>query len=125
MSKLRVEIRVRVNGQERWADAEKLYEYLYPEKVAITGKMPEPYPARVEAFFNSISEDLINTWTAAYPNVNIEQELPQIKSWLLSNTNKAKKNFNSFINNWLSRKMNTTRNGSAKDSIKDEWNKYA
>ena len=97
MSKLRVEIKVRVNGKERWADADKLYEYLYPDKVDITGKMPDPYPQKVKAFFNSIEEDLIKVWTAAYPNVDIKAELPMIEAWLLTNTNKAKKNFKSFF----------------------------
>ena len=124
MSKLRVEIRVRVNGKERWADADKLYEYLYPDKVDITGKMPDPYPQKVKAFFNSIEEDLIRVWTAAYPNVDVKAELPIIEAWLLTNTNKAKKNFKSFTNNWLSKRMSSTRNGSAKESIKDEWSQY-
>ena len=124
MSKLRVEIRVRVNGKERWADADKLYEYLYPDKVDITGKMPDPYPQKVKAFFNSIEEDLIRVWTAAYPNVDVKAELPIIEAWLLTNTNKAKKNFKTFTNNWLSKRMTSTRNGSAKESIKDEWSQY-
>ena len=124
MSKLRVEIKVRVNGKERWADADKLYEYLYPDKVDITGKMPDPYPQKVKAFFNSIEEDLITVWTAAYPNVDVKAELPIIEAWLLTNTNKAKKNFKSFTNNWLSKRMTSTRNGSAKESIKDEWSQY-
>ena len=124
MSKLRIEIRVRVNGKERWADAEKLYEYLYPEKVDITGKMPDPYQQKVKEFFNSIDEGLVKEWVAAYPNVDIEAELPMIEAWLLTNTDKAKKNFKSFTNNWLSKRMANTRNGSAKESIKDEWDKY-
>jgi len=124
MSKLQVEIKVRVNGEERWADADKLFKYLYPDKVDITGKMPEPYPEKVKAFFNSIEEDLIKVWVAAYPNVDVREELPMIEAWLLTNTNKAKKNFKSFTNNWLSKRMTSTRNGSAKESIKDEWSKY-
>tara|TARA_R110000824_G_scaffold264144_1_gene452956 strand:+ start:1602 stop:1979 length:378 start_codon:yes stop_codon:yes gene_type:complete len=124
MSKLQVEIKVRVNGEERWADADKLFKYLYPDKVDITGKMPEPYPEKVKAFFNSIEEDLIKVWVAAYPNVDVREELPVIEAWLLTNTNKAKKNFKSFTNNWLSKRMTSTRNGSAKESIKDEWSKY-
>ena len=121
---MQVEIKVRVNGEERWADAEKLFKYLYPEKVDITGKMPDPYPQKVIAFFNSIDEELIKMWIAAYPNVDVREELPMIEAWLLTNTDKAKKNFKSFTNNWLSKRMTSTRNGSAKESIKDEWSKY-
>ena len=124
MSKLQVEIKVRVNGKERWADADKLFKYLYPDKMEITGKMPEPYTIRVKKFFKSIDEDLVKVWVAAYPNVDVKAELPIIEAWLLTNTNKAKKNFKSFTNNWLSKRMTSTRNGSAKESIKDEWSQY-
>tara|TARA_R110001583_G_scaffold59224_1_gene176212 strand:- start:542 stop:979 length:438 start_codon:yes stop_codon:yes gene_type:complete len=124
MGKAKVEIFVRVNGKERWADAEKLYEYLYPEKVDIAGKMPDPYPQKVKAFFNSIDEELIKVWVAAYPNVNVKEELPIVQAWLLTNTNKAKKNFKSFTNNWLSKRMTNAKNGSAKESIDAGWDKY-
>jgi hypothetical protein len=124
MSKVRVEIQVRVNGKEVWKDLEKVMQYVYPDKVDITGKMPEPYPQKVKAFFNSVGEDLIKMWIAAYPNVDVKAELPMVEAWLLTNTDKAKKNFKSFTNNWLSKRMTSTRNGSAKESIKDEWSKY-
>ena len=124
MSKLQVEIKVRVNGKEVWKDLEKVMQYVYPDKVDITGKMPEPYPQKVKAFFNSVDEELIKMWIAAYPNVDVREELPMVEAWLLTNTDKAKKNFKSFTNNWLSKRMTSTRNGSAKESIKDEWRKY-
>ena len=124
MSKVRVEIQVRVNGKEVWKDLEKVMQYVYPDKVDITGKMPEPYPQKVKAFFNSVDEELIKMWIAAYPNVDVREELPMVEAWLLTNTDKAKKNFKSFTNNWLSKRMTSTRNGSAKESIKDEWSKY-
>tara|TARA_R110000824_G_scaffold133936_1_gene296784 strand:- start:106 stop:483 length:378 start_codon:yes stop_codon:yes gene_type:complete len=124
VSKLQVEIKVRVNGEERWADADKLFKYLYPDKVDITGKMPEPYPQRVKTFFKSIDEELIKIWVAAYPNVDVNSELPKIEAWLLTHTDKAKKNLKAFTNSWLCRGMNSTRNGSAKESIEAGWDKY-
>ena len=124
MSKLQVEIKVRVNGKEVWKDLEKVLDYIYRDKVEIGGKMPDPYPQKVKAFFNSVDEELIKMWIAAYPNVDIRAELPMVEAWLLTNTDKAKKNFKSFTNNWLSKRMTSTRNGSAKESIKDEWSKY-
>ena len=118
MSKLQVEIKVRVNGKEVWKDLEKVMQYVYPDKVDITGKMPEPYPQKVKAFFNSVDEELIKMWIAAYPNVDVRAELPMVEAWLLTNTDKAKKNFKSFTNNWLSKRMTSTRNGSAKNPLK-------
>lgn len=124
MSKLQVEIKVRVNGEERWADADKLFKYLYPDKVDIKGKMPDPYPVKVEAFFNSIDKKLLDAWISSYPNVNVNQELKMIKAWLLSNTHKAKSHFKTFVNNWLARAMLKGGSSSAKESTQAEWDKY-
>ena len=55
---------------------------------------------------------------------SIQEELPIIEAWLLTNTNKAKKNFKSFTNNWLSKRMTDAKNGSAKESIEAGWDKY-
>jgi hypothetical protein len=86
--------------------------------------MPEPYPERVKTFFKSIDEELIKIWVAAYPNVDVNSELPKIEAWLLTNTNKAKKNLKAFTNSWLSRGMNSVKNGSNKESIDASWDKY-
>ena len=37
--------------------------------------------------------------------MNIPEQLRKCESWLLCNTNKAKKDFKRFTNNWLSRAM--------------------
>ena len=105
-----VELYVRVNGKERWADAKKLFEYLYPEQVKISGKMPLPYTQRVERFFEAIDPTIMGVWKEAYPNINIKTELVKIKAWLISNPNKAKKDFKKFVNNWLSRAMQNPTN---------------
>lgn len=105
-----VELYVRVNGKERWADAKKVFEYLYPEQVKISGKMPLPYAQRVERFFEAIDPTIMSVWKEAYPNINVKTELIKIKAWLISNPNKAKKDFKKFVNNWLSRAMQNPTN---------------
>tara|TARA_R100000278_G_scaffold69056_1_gene54778 strand:+ start:703 stop:1164 length:462 start_codon:yes stop_codon:yes gene_type:complete len=105
-----VELYVRVNGKERWADAKKVLEYLYPEQVKISGKMPLPYQNRVENFFKAIDKNIMDVWGEAYPNVNVKNELIQAKAWLISNPNKAKKDFKAFINRWLSKAMHNPNN---------------
>ena len=40
-------------------------------------------------------------WSKAYPNVDIKAEAEKSRAWLLSNTNKAKKDFKGFTNRWL------------------------
>ena len=105
-----VELYVRVNGKERWADAKKVFEYLYPEQVKISGKMPLPYAQRVEKFFDAIDDTIIKVWKEAYPNINIKAELAKAKAWLISSPNNAKKDFKKFVNNWLSRAMQNPTN---------------
>lgn len=99
------EIKVRVNGEEKWVDGKKVFDYLLKEysKVSYKGKVPEPYPDRVNKFYNEIPKDLMDIWRKAYPNVDIKGECEKARAWLLSNTNKAKKDFKNFTNRWLGR----------------------
>ena len=100
-----VEIKVRVKGEEKWADGRKVFEYLLKEysKVNYKGKVVEPYPDRVNGFYDSIPKDLIKMWSKAYPNVDIKAECEKARAWLLTNTSKAKKDFKGFTNRWLGR----------------------
>ena len=101
------EIKVRVDGQEKWADGHKVFKYLLEEysKINYKGKVIDPYTTRIDKFYSNIPQELLDTWKSAYPNVNIDQELIKCKAWLLSNTNKAKKDFKRFSNNWLAKAM--------------------
>ena len=98
-----IEIKVRVNGEEKWADFRKLFDYLINEysKVKYDGKKIDPYPDRVNKFYDNIPNALIDMWKKAYPNVDIKGECEKCRVWLLSNTNKAKKDFKNFTNRWL------------------------
>ena len=97
------EIKVRVDGQEKWVDGKKVFDYLIKEysKVNYEGKVVEPYPDRVNKFYDGLPKDLIDMWSKAYPNVDIKVECERCRVWLLSNTNKAKKDFKNFTNRWL------------------------
>ena len=98
-----IEIKVRVNGEERWADFRKLFDYMIKEysKVKYDGKKIDPYPDRVNKFYDNIPDELMKAWSKAYPNVDIKAENERARVWLLSNTNKAKKDFKGFTNRWL------------------------
>ncbi len=98
-----IEIKIRVNGEERWADGRKVFEYMLKEynKVNYQGKAVDPYPDRVNKFFDNIPGNLIDMWGKAYPNVDIKGECEKARAWLLTNTNKAKKDFKGFTNRWL------------------------
>ena len=98
-----IEVKVRVNGREKWADFRKLFDYMIEEysKVKYDGKKVDPYPDRVNKFYDNIPNNLIEMWKKAYPNVDIKAENERARVWLLSNTNKAKKDFKNFTNRWL------------------------
>ena len=99
------EIKVRQNGQERWVDARKWFDYMCKEysQVKYDGKKVEPYADRVNKFFDNMPQDLIDMWKRAYPNVAIQAECERARAWLLSNTSKAKKDFKGFTNRWLAK----------------------
>ena len=98
-----IEIKVRVDGEEKWVDARKFFDYMIKEysKVKYTGKKISPYEDRVNKFYDNIPVNLTEMWKKAYPNVDIKGECEKARVWLLSNTNKAKKDFKGFTNRWL------------------------
>ena len=101
------EILVRIDGQEKWGDGKKVFKYLLEDysKVSYGGKVVDPYNTRIQKFYSNIPQELLDTWSKAYPNCDIPEQLRKCEAWLLSNTNKAKKDFKRFTNNWLSRAM--------------------
>ena len=102
-----IEIKVRVTREEKWTDFRKLFDYMIQEysKVKYDGKKIDPYPDRVNKFYDNIPEDLIEIFKKAYPNVDISVEKEKARAWLLSNTGKSRKDLKRFTNNWLSRAM--------------------
>ena len=98
-----LEIKIRKDGEEKWVNAHKFFDYMIKEysKVKYEGKKVDPYPDRVNKFYDNIPKELIDMWAKAYPNVDIKGECEKARVWLLSNTNKAKKDFKGFTNRWL------------------------
>jgi len=98
-----LEIKIRQDGEEKWVDARKFFDYMIKEysKVKYDGKKVSPYEDRVNKFYDNIPVNLIEMWKKAYPNVDIKGECERSRVWLLSNTNKAKKDFKGFTNRWL------------------------
>ena len=110
----RFKIQIKVDGEEvRWADAGRVFAHLLQEytKTELKGKKPSPYKDKVNDFFSKIDEDWMDALKKAYPNVDVDQEMESAKMWLLSNPNKAKANFKTYLNNWMAKAM---RNGKPK-----------
>ena len=104
-----LEIKIRKDGEEKWVNAKKFFDYMIKEysKVTYKGKSVDPYPDRVNKFYDDIPKELIDMWSKAYPNVDIKAECEKSRAWLLTNTNKAKKDFKGFTNRWLGRACNS------------------
>ena len=98
-----LEIKIRKDGEEKWVNADKFFDYMIKEysKVKYTGKKIDPYEDRVNKFYDNIPINLTEMWKKAYPNVDIKGECEKARVWRLSNTNKAKKDFKGFTNRWL------------------------
>ena len=98
-----IEVLVRVNGEEKYVDSRKFFDYMVNEysKVKYDGKKIDPYPDRVNKFYDNIPQELLTMWKKAYPNVDVKGECEKARVWLLSNTGKAKKDFKNFTNRWL------------------------
>ena len=106
------EILVRIDGKEKWVDGRKVFKYLLEDysKISYGGKVVDPYNTRIKKFYSKIPQELLETWKSAYPNVDINAQVKKCEAWLLCNTNKAKKDFKRFTNNWLSRAMDNGGN---------------
>lgn len=59
--------------------------------------------------FEGIQDADIITWTEAFPNVDIEQELRLMELWLDANPERAKSNYKKFILGWLTRTQDKGR----------------
>ena len=61
-----------------------------------------------------IPQTFLDKMVATYKKISVASEVSKMEGWLLSNPNKRKKNYETFINNWLSR---------ANDNVKDnnQW----
>ena len=100
-----LEIKIRKDGQEKWVNADKFFDYMIKEysKVKYEGKKVDPYPDRVNKFYDNIPKELIDMWSKAYPNVDVIGECEKARVWLLSNIKKTRKDFKRFTNSWLGR----------------------
>ena len=59
-----------------------------------------PLPRKTQYEF---SEEVLQAWKKAYPNVDIDTEIAKAFAWETSNPKNAKKNKERFVNSWLSR----------------------
>ena len=106
----RFKIQVKVSGEIRWADADKVFAHLMDRytKTIPNGEKPKPYKEKIENFFATIDVEWLSSLRKAYTNVDIDTELGKAKMWLLSNS--PKRNLKKFVNNWMAKAMGQRQN---------------
>ena len=106
----RFKIQVKVSGEIRWADADKVFAHLMDRytKTIPNGEKPKPYKEKIENFFATIDVEWLSSLRKAYTNVDIDTELGKAKMWLLSNS--PKRNLKKFVNNWMAKAMGQKKN---------------
>ena len=106
----RFKIQVKVSGEIRWADADKVFAHLMDRytKVIPNGEKPKPYKEKIDNFFATVDVEWLSSLKKAYPNVDIDTELGKAKMWLLSNS--PKRNLKKFVNNWMAKAMGNKQN---------------
>ena len=110
MKTSRFKIQVKVSGEIRWADADKVFAHLMDRytKVIPNGEKPKPYKEKIDNFFATVDVEWLSSLKKAYPNVDIDTELGKAKMWLLSNS--PKRNLKKFVNNWMAKAMGNKQN---------------
>ena len=77
-------------------------------------------------FFNIDIEDMAG-WKDAYPAVDIDQQLKEMREWLLADPSREKSNYKKFINNWLSSEQDKAGSKLSYDEQRkkklDDWEK--
>ena len=117
----RFKIQVKVSGEIRWADADKVFAHLMDRytKTIPNGEKPKPYKEKIENFFATIDVEWLSSLRKAYPNVDIDTELDKAKMWLLSNS--PKRNLKKFTNNWLAKAMGNKQNKQSEAVLYDKY----
>ncbi len=89
-------------GQDNYGTTPGLYLSLSLKKGMKEGnKVLIYFDFKKRKFFNITIEDKAG-WLDAYPAVDVDQQLREMREWLLANPDKKKSNYKKFINNWLS-----------------------
>jgi len=61
--------------------------------------------------FTGIDDGRLGTWGRAYPGIDVVAEIRKAAAWATANPHKAKKRWEAFLVNWLSRAEKDLRNG--------------
>lgn len=92
--------------EDRWAKLEEIVRRVVREELStIQGKKPK---LKFEGGkWTGMTSEQLEVWKAAYPAVNVDEQIRLAAAWIVSNPNDApKSNFARFLNAWLERHQN-------------------
>tara|TARA_R110002020_G_scaffold26072_5_gene84368 strand:+ start:1848 stop:2546 length:699 start_codon:yes stop_codon:yes gene_type:complete len=107
----------------RWhSDCERSTDGLLKEKIENSKTGSNTRRQRVTwdeaSGWSDIDSDLMNMWSSAYPNVDVDRELVKMNMWLDANPSKRKTQYKRFIVAWLNR---ANEKGVKNDNSRNEY----
>lgn len=92
-----------VNHEAMQSESEAETEWKGMEGKGMEGEENEKKTYYTEAEGLVIPQDFLDKMIQTYLKINVANQIKGMEGWLLANPKKRKKNYESFINNWLSR----------------------
>lgn len=72
--------------------------------------MPKPVSYDfTTGLFRGVTDEMVATWQAMCPAINVDREIIKAAQWLLANPAKRKKNYRKFLVNWILRSQERGR----------------
>ncbi len=98
--------------------------YTYKEKEIYKEKEKEKEKEKIifewqSGSFKNITDNDMQSWSEAYPAVDVQLAIKQAAQWLVANPTKSKKNYRRFLTNWFAR---TQEKGGNKHAPKSDPN---
>lgn len=96
---------------ERWNKVRQIVreecEQLETRLIAALSASKKPKIAFANGRWTGVTDEQIQAWKAAYPAVNVSEEINKAAAWIVSNPGTSpKSNFARFLNSWLERHQN-------------------
>ena len=96
-----------MSEEGKWGRLEEIVRRVLREELDARGFKEKTKLGFANGRWTGITEEQQEAWKAAYPAVNVQQQLQLAAAWIVSNPTLApKSNYARFMNTWLSRQQN-------------------
>lgn len=94
-----------MSEEDRWAKLEEIVRRVIREEIALLGRKAKL--ELVNGRWVGITEQMKESWKAAYGAVDLEAELKRAAAWVVSNPMRAPKSqMGRFLNTWMTQEQN-------------------